>query len=183
MVAIAGNTGRVKDAWEAFKRGSDQSPPVDRARRRFLTIAAGASAASVGTLAAAAMPATAPDSPAYAADPIYAVIQRHKEARAAYDAAVNVRGCFDDIEMDDERRAQLAVLANAVNDAYDRMEDAGADLVTLTLAGIVALCRYIEPLLDEDDTPNLPLAIDWDDGTASTVGGALANVIAAPSMP
>ena len=33
--AIAGNTGRVRDAWEAFKRGSvDQSPP-DQARRRF----------------------------------------------------------------------------------------------------------------------------------------------------
>jgi hypothetical protein len=48
-----------------------------------------------------------------------------------------------------------------------------------TLAGIVALCRYIEPLLDEADTPNLPLAIAWDDDTASTVGGALANVIAA----
>ena len=32
--AIAGNTGRVKDAWEAFKRGSmDQSPP--QTRRRF----------------------------------------------------------------------------------------------------------------------------------------------------
>jgi hypothetical protein len=29
--ALAGNTGRVKDAWEAFKRGSvDQTPLVDR---------------------------------------------------------------------------------------------------------------------------------------------------------
>jgi hypothetical protein len=56
---IAGNTGRPKDAWEAFRRGSvDQSPPVDPTRRRFLAVAAGASIASVGTLAvAAAMPA------------------------------------------------------------------------------------------------------------------------------
>ena len=56
--AIAGNTGRPKDAWEAFKRGSaDQPPPVDDARRRFLAVAAGASVASVGALAVAAMPA------------------------------------------------------------------------------------------------------------------------------
>src|SRR5947209_3196841 len=47
--AIAGNTGRPKDAWEAFKRGTaDQTPPVDKARRRFLAVAAGASVASVG---------------------------------------------------------------------------------------------------------------------------------------
>jgi hypothetical protein len=53
--ALAGNTGRPKDAWEAFKRGSmDQSPPVDQARRRFFTVAAGASVASVGSLVAAA---------------------------------------------------------------------------------------------------------------------------------
>jgi hypothetical protein len=59
--AIAGNTGRVKDAWEAFKRGAaDQTPPVDTTRRRFLAVAAGASDAGVGSLAvAAAMPAGA----------------------------------------------------------------------------------------------------------------------------
>src|SRR5712672_819174 len=57
---IAGNTGRVKDAWEAFKRGSvDQAPPVDTTRRRFLAVAAAASAASVSALAAAALPAPA----------------------------------------------------------------------------------------------------------------------------
>jgi hypothetical protein len=63
--------------------------PIDTNRRRFLTVAAGASVASVGTLTAAAMPA-APASPACAADPIHAVIQRHKEVIAAYCAAVNV---------------------------------------------------------------------------------------------
>ena len=53
--AIAGNTGRVKDAWEAFKRGSvDQTPPVDPARRRFLTVAAVGSIISAGSLAFAA---------------------------------------------------------------------------------------------------------------------------------
>ena len=54
--AIAGNTGRVKDAWEAFKRGSvDQTPPVDPTRRRFLITAAIGSVVGAGSLAAAAM--------------------------------------------------------------------------------------------------------------------------------
>jgi hypothetical protein len=43
--ALAGNTGRPKDAWELFKRGSvDQTPPVDQARRRFPSKAAGVAA-------------------------------------------------------------------------------------------------------------------------------------------
>jgi hypothetical protein len=155
--------------------------PIDTNRRRFLTVAAGASVASVGTLAVAAMPASTADSAACAVDPIFDVIERHIHAVAIYDAAVNVRGCFNDAKMDNEQRAQLAVLKDAVNETYDRMEDAGTDLVNTkptTLAGIVVLCRYIEPLLDEDETPRLPLAIYWDDDTASTVGGALANAIA-----
>jgi hypothetical protein len=45
--------------------------PIDTTRRRFLAAAAGASVASVGTLAvAAAMPTSAPDSPACTVDPI-----------------------------------------------------------------------------------------------------------------
>jgi hypothetical protein len=83
--AIAGNTGRPKDAWEAFKRGSlDQSPPVDPTRRRFLTVAAVASVVSAGTLAAAAaMPATAPGRPDCTVDPIFAAIDMYRQADAA----------------------------------------------------------------------------------------------------
>jgi hypothetical protein len=62
------------------------SMPVDTKRRRFLAVAAGASVASVGTLAAAAMPATAPESAA-CADPIFAAIAAHRKAKAASDAA------------------------------------------------------------------------------------------------
>jgi hypothetical protein len=47
-----------------------------------------------------------------------------------------------------------------------------------TLAGIVALCRYVEPLLNESGTVNLPEVIYWDDDTHSSAGGALVNVIA-----
>jgi hypothetical protein len=151
-------------------------PPRDSSRRGFLTVAAGGAVAAVAGSPTAAL-AAAP-----ASDPIYVVIERHIHAVAIYDAAVRVRGGFNDAEMDGEQRAQLAVLKDAVNETYDRMEDAGTDLVNTkptTLAGIVVLCRYIEPLLDEDETPHLPQAIYWDDDTASTVGGALANVIAA----
>jgi len=49
--------------------------PIDTTRRRFLAVAVGASVASVGTLAAAAMPIAAPYSAACAVDPIYAAIE------------------------------------------------------------------------------------------------------------
>jgi hypothetical protein len=127
------------------------------------------------------MPAGATASPACAVDPIFAVIEQHIHAVAIYDAAVDVRGGFNDRNMNDEQHKQVAVLDARVNDVYDYLEDAGTDLVNTkptTLAGIVVLCRYIEPLLDETDRPNLPLAISWEDDTESSVGGALANAIA-----
>ena len=75
--AIAGNTGRPKDAWEAFRRGSmDQPPPVDPTRRRFLAVAAVASVVSAGTLAAAA--AMDPNFPAAVTTP--AVPGMHPDA-------------------------------------------------------------------------------------------------------
>jgi hypothetical protein len=63
------------------------STPIDTSRRRFLTVAAGTSIAYVGTLAVAAMPAGAPGSPACAADPIFGVIEAHRKAKVASDAA------------------------------------------------------------------------------------------------
>jgi hypothetical protein len=99
--AIAGNTGRVKDAWEAFKRGSlrspsiswDQSPPVEKARRRFLSVAAGASVVGVGSLAvAAAMPAAAiaPTVSARAADSLPASQGMDAASDALADALVRL---------------------------------------------------------------------------------------------
>jgi len=61
--------------------------PIDPTRRRFLAVSAGASIASVGTLAMAAMPATAPDDGACAADPIFAAIEAHRKAAAAANVA------------------------------------------------------------------------------------------------
>ena len=53
--AVAGNTGRVKDAWEAFKRGSGlelRGAPTEALAALF----AGASVVSVDTLAAVGIP-------------------------------------------------------------------------------------------------------------------------------
>jgi hypothetical protein len=61
--------------------------PIDTTRRRFLAVSAGASVASVGTLAVAAMPTAAPDSGACAVDPIYAAIEAHRKAAAAANVA------------------------------------------------------------------------------------------------
>jgi hypothetical protein len=66
-------------------------PPVDPTRRRFLAVAAVASVVSAGTLAAAA--AMDPNVPAAVAgiptsvDPIFEVIEAHREAAAASAAA------------------------------------------------------------------------------------------------
>jgi hypothetical protein len=114
-----------------------------------------------------------------AVDPIYAAIKRHKQAAAVYDAAVNVRADFNDVTMNDEQTKQLAVLEDAVDEAWEPREEAVIDLVNTkptTLAGVVALCRYIEPLLNDDS--DLPEVISWDDETESSVA-AFANVIAA----
>jgi hypothetical protein len=147
--------------------------PTYTNRRRFLSVAA-------GSAVAAAIPAAAPAA-APAIDPIYAASDKHRQAVAAHDAATDVRAAFNDVNMNDERRTQLAVLEGAVDDAWDRLEDAGITLVNtdpITLAGIVALCRYVEPLLNESGTVNLPEVIYWDDDTHSSAGGALVNVIA-----
>ena len=61
------------------------------------------------------------------------------------------------------------------------LEDVGINLVNTdptTLAGILALCRYVEPLLNERETVNLPEAIYWHDDTHSSAAGALVNAIA-----
>ncbi|WP_334445366.1 hypothetical protein [Bradyrhizobium sp. AZCC 1610] len=148
--------------------------PVDPTRRRLLTIATG------GAVAAAIPAAALAD--ASAVDPIYAAIGKHQQAVAAHDAVVDVRAAFDDFNMNDEQKTQLAGLKAAVEEAWDRLEDTGSDLVntkSTTLAGVAALCRYVEPLLNEQDTVNLPEVICWDDDTASTAAGALANAIAA----
>jgi hypothetical protein len=142
--AIAGNTGRPKDAWELFKRGSvDQPPPVDEARRRFLAVAAGASVASVGTLAVAAMPAAATDSSACAIDPAFALIAAHRAAEIAHGDAIDVQ---------DEAKDKYGLRSDEAWEAADRCGAAADDVNAIcwrlantqptTFAGVAAVLRF-----------------------------------------
>jgi hypothetical protein len=79
-------------------------------------------------------------------DPIYAAIERHKAAGVVWDAAVDVRSRFNNLHMDDERRKQLAVLENAVDEAWEHCEQAGVDLIN---TGPLLRYRDLEGLLEE----------------------------------
>jgi hypothetical protein len=119
--------------------------PIDTTRRRFIAISAGASVASVGALTVAAMPVTAPDSAACAADPIYAAIDRHRGLAKAYDAAWKLRAdCEDFGTLTEEEEVRVNELDDATDAAYPPLEAAAMDLFDTeptTLAGIItALC-------------------------------------------
>jgi hypothetical protein len=149
--------------------------PIDTHRHRFLSVAAGGAVA-------AAIPTTV--ATAAGVDPIFAAIDAHRQAVAAHDAVTDVRAAFNDVNMNDEQKEQLAILEAAADDAWDQLDDSGCDLVNsrpTTLAGVAALCRYVEPLLNERNTVNLPEDIHWDDDTSSSAGGALMNAIACRS--
>jgi hypothetical protein len=147
-------------------------PPVDPTRRRFLAVAAVASAVSAGTLAAAA--AMDPNVPHAAAgiptsvDPIYAAIERHKEAAVVWDAAVDVRSDFNDLTMTAEQRRQRDDLDDAVKDARDALADTGVDLINTaptTLAGIARALNYIREQMLQEDGIYMPSGLRLADDT------------------
>ena len=154
--------------------------PVDQARRRFITVAAGASVASVGTLAVAAMPA------ACAVDPIYAAIERHKACALKHAAAWRVRGRFNDCQMNDEQERQLQILEDATDAAWQPCEAAGIDLINTaptTRAGIAAAIRYAQAQ-HRNDGEHMPRGefetddgadrVDWLDCFLDTITDAVA---------
>jgi hypothetical protein len=113
----------------------------------------------LGAIAAATAAVTVagarPTDAAPAIDPIYAAIERHKAAGVVWDAAVNVRFRFNDLHMDHERRKQLAVLEDAVHEAWEPCVQAGVDLINTgptTLAGIVAAIGYLRIQMSDDGT-------------------------------
>ena len=147
-------------------------PPRDPTRRRFLAISAGASFVGTGSLAAAAMApndvpqaVTMPIGP----DPIYAVIEQHRKAAREHTEAIDLEAASEEAGgFKDEWREEYERLSAVTMAAYYAMADAGRTLVNTrptTLAGILALCRYIEPLFGETDQPELPDHIDYDDDT------------------
>jgi hypothetical protein len=160
-------------------------PPRDPTRRRFLAVAAVASAAGACTLAAAA--AMAPDVPKAVtvpieADPIHDVIEAHRKAAREHHEAVNIHCAFEELNMSGEKLAKYKRLEAETDETYDRMEHASGDMVNTkptTLAGIVALCRYVGALLEEYDPPDLPEYISYDDDTQETPAEALCHTISA----
>ena len=82
--------------------------------------------------------------------------------------------------MTGEKLAKYKRLVAETDAAYDRLDDVGCDLINTrptTLAGILALCRYISPLFEEEDSPDLPTYISYDDDTTATPAEALCYVI------
>ncbi len=156
-------------------------PPRDPTRRWFLATAAVASAVGSGTLAAAArapsnvpQAVTAPIGP----DPIYAVIEQHRKAAREHNQAIDLEAAFEEAHgIEGGEYDRLYAVTKA---AYDAMTIAGRTLVNTrptTLAGILALCQYIEPLFGETDQPELPDYVDYDDDTQAYIPEAFAYVI------
>jgi hypothetical protein len=95
-------------------------------------------------------------------DPIHGAIAAHREACAEYDKTVT------DSAPDDENRAAF----RALDKACRRLVLAEAS----TMAGLVALLRYMAPLLQEEDAPALPLEVQFDNRWETAFGAFCANV-------
>jgi hypothetical protein len=113
-------------------------------------------------------------------DPIFAVIERHRKACREHNEAVDTHMDFEEVGMTGEKLEKYNSLVAETAAAYDELEDAGLDLINTrptTLAGIFALCQYIKPLFAEDEAPDLPEYILYDDDTTATPAEALCYVI------
>jgi hypothetical protein len=87
---------------------------------------------------------------------------------------------FEEVGMTGAKLEEYKRLVAETDAAYDRLDDVGCDLINTkptTLAGILALCRYISPLFEEEDSSDLPTCISYDDDTTATPAEALCYVI------
>jgi hypothetical protein len=113
-------------------------------------------------------------------DPIYEVIEQHRKAAREHHEAVDIHMAFEESGMEGEKLEKYNSLVAETDATYDRLDDVGCDLINTkptTLAGILALCRYIKPLFEEDDSPDLPVHILYDDDTRATPTEALCYVL------
>ena len=147
-------------------------PPVDQTRRHLLTVAASGAVAAV-------IP-TATLTAAHAVDPIYAVIEAHRKACTEHVEAVHIHMAFEEVGMTGEKLEKYNSLVAETDAAYDRLDDVGCDLINTkptTLAGILALCRYVKPFFGESDPDELPNYISYDDDSTEYPAEALFRVI------
>jgi hypothetical protein len=126
-------------------------PPRDPTRRRFLTVAAVASAVGAGTLAAAA--AMDPSVPAAVItpvpsrpDPVFGLIEAHRKAGLDHDAALVEQARLE--QVGDNAAAWLVSEApcHAEFKAFDALLSAAAT----TVPGIVAQLAYLQEIAEHD---------------------------------
>ena len=117
------------------------STPIDPNRRRFLTVAAGASVASVDTLAVAAIP-TAALTAAPGTDPVYAAIELYKEASAAHNAALQEVCRLEKIDAD---RDYDWISEKPCHDEFAAFDEVIAVAAT-TLPGLSAKIAYLQDI-------------------------------------
>jgi hypothetical protein len=119
-------------------------------------------------------------------DPIYDVIEKHRDACKARSAAVRAEYGYEEetclvSHMTAEQRRNYDELQEATGNSWDHLDAVSKDLVTTnptTLGGVIALCDYLAPLLNDPALVDLPGAIAWDDDTETAVAAAFANVVA-----
>ena len=100
------------------------------------------------------------DNTATPADPIYAAIEAHSAAYAAYDQAAEAP--------DDENEEAFREL--------DRASQLLMRAEASTLAGLIALLRYVAPLLQEAGAPGFPIEIPFAGRWSAAFGTFCANV-------
>jgi hypothetical protein len=115
-------------------------PPVDPTRRHLLTIAAGgAVAAAIPAAALAAAPAI---------DPVFGLIEAHRNAHATHVASLNLQNRF-------ERRFGIGegswISEKPCHDENDVFEALEAEPAT-TMAGLLAKLDYFQELSSEFET-------------------------------
>ena len=122
--------------------------PVDTTRRRFITIAAGASIISVGSLAAVAMPISA--TPVSALDPVFALIAEKRAADVAHDKAIDTYGEFDN-RRDRSSDAAIEAWENSAAACHyaNEVDWKLATTLPTTLAGVAAVLWFANQIEDE----------------------------------
>src|ERR1700719_2782870 len=100
------------------------------------------------------------NSTATPADPLYAAIEAHRAAYAAYDQAAEAPDHENEEAFRElDRASQLLMRAEAS-----------------TLAGLIALLRYVAPLLQEARAPGFPIEIPFAGRWSAAFGTFCANV-------
>jgi hypothetical protein len=120
------------------------SMPVVQSRRRFLSHTAGVAAGRTVLALATIPPGAALTAPAGALDPVFALIEAHKETEAALAVACIEKGRLEDLgDWDADggteaaHEAEWSALANML------------ECVPATVAGVIASLTYMRGLVEE----------------------------------